>query len=146
MTHIERHALVMHSAKRMFELVDNVAAYPKMFDWCESAQVLESSASHRLARLDVRRGAMRTSFTTRNEVVIPTRIQMRLVEGRFKELEGLWQFHALDESSCKVQLSLSFETSGSILGAAMSMGMKKIADRMVDDFCQAADRLYADPA
>ena len=38
---ILRSALVEHAAARMFALVNDVAAYPRRFDWCREAQVLE---------------------------------------------------------------------------------------------------------
>ena len=50
---IRRSALVEHSAARMFALVNDIEAYPRRFDWCDSAQVLEADASHVIARLDL---------------------------------------------------------------------------------------------
>ena len=49
---ILRSALVEHSATRMFALVNDVAAYPRRFDWCRQAQILEQSDGRLLARLD----------------------------------------------------------------------------------------------
>ena len=46
---IQRSALVEHSAARMFALVNDIAAYPRRFDWCESAQVLEADDAHVVA-------------------------------------------------------------------------------------------------
>ena len=42
MPRIERSALVEHSVTRMFGLVNDIAAYPRRFDWCDDAQVLEA--------------------------------------------------------------------------------------------------------
>ena len=36
---ITRSALVEHSAARMYGLVNDIAAYPRRFEWCESAEV-----------------------------------------------------------------------------------------------------------
>ena len=80
MTSIHRHALVRHSARRMYDLVNDVAAYPARFAWCEASQVIEASDSHMLARLDLRLGGLRTSFTTRNVLQPPTRIELALAE------------------------------------------------------------------
>ena len=38
---IKRSALVEHAAARMFALVNDVRAYPRRFDWCRAAEVLE---------------------------------------------------------------------------------------------------------
>jgi ribosome-associated toxin RatA of RatAB toxin-antitoxin module len=100
MTTIRRSALVEHSASRMFALVNDIAAYPRRFDWCDSAQVLEQSEERVVARLDLGFGALRTWFTTENTLSPPHHIDMQLREGPFKQLSGRWQFHALDESAC----------------------------------------------
>ena len=50
------------------------------------------------------------------------------------------QFHALDESACKVSLRLEFEPQNRLLGPALSLGMQGLADRMVDDFVREADK------
>ena len=39
MSHIQRSALVPFSAEQMFDLVNDVEAYPRRFEWCESATV-----------------------------------------------------------------------------------------------------------
>lgn len=140
MTTVQRHALVRHSAARMFDLVNDVAAYPRRFAWCEATEVREEGPEHMLARLDLTMGGLRTWFTTRNVLVRPTRIEMTLVEGPFTRLAGLWQFQPLAEDACKVSLRLDFELAGKLLGGAMALGFSGLADRMVDDFSKAADR------
>ncbi|KFN51514.1 type II toxin-antitoxin system RatA family toxin [Arenimonas composti] len=140
MTKIHRHALVRHSALRMYGLVNDVASYPQRFGWCEGSQVLEESPTHMLARLDVRAAGIRVSFTTRNSLEAPTRIALQLVDGPFRELHGAWSFHSLAEDACKVSLDLDFIVAGKFVGSALAMGFQGLADRMVDDFCREADR------
>ena len=137
---IRRSALVEHSAARMFALVNDVAAYPRRFSWCESATVLEQEDGRLVARLDISFGALRTWFTTENTTSAPHHIDLKLVEGPFQSLGGRWEFHALDESACKVTLTLSFEPKVKLLGPAMAVGFQGLADRMVDDFVRVADR------
>ncbi|MDY0020912.1 type II toxin-antitoxin system RatA family toxin [Arenimonas caeni] len=140
MTSIHRHALVRHSARRMYDLVNDVAGYPARFPWCEGSRVLEASDTHMLARLDLRMAGLRTSFTTRNELEAPTRIRLQLAEGPFRKLSGQWHFHSLSEDACKVSLDLDFEVAGRLFGSALALGFHGLADRMVDDFCREADR------
>lgn len=136
---IRRSALVEHSTARMFALVNDVAAYPRRFDWCDSAQVLESSDVLMVARLDLGLGALRTWFTTRNTLSPPHHIDLQLVDGPFRSLSGRWEFHALDETACKVTLTLTFEPAVRMLAPAMAIGFQHLADRMVDDFVAVAD-------
>ena len=137
---IRRSALVEHSAARMFALVNDVAAYPRRFDWCDNAEVIESSPTRMVARLDLGLGALRTWFTTENTMSAPHHIDLKLVDGPFRSLSGRWEFHALDESACKVTLTLDFEPKLRLLAPAMALGFQNLADRMVDDFIRVADR------
>jgi ribosome-associated toxin RatA of RatAB toxin-antitoxin module len=139
MPKIQRSALVGHSAARMYALVNDIPAYPERFDWCDSAQVLEADENHIVARLDLGIGKLRTWFTTTNTLEPPHRIDMHLRDGPFRRLEGRWDFHALDESACKVTLSLDFEPKSRLLAPAMTLGFQALADRMVDDFVAVAN-------
>ena len=137
---ILRSALVEHSAARMFALVNDVAAYPRRFDWCRQAQVLEQSDGRLLARLDLGVGGFHTWFTTENLLAAPHHIDMALRDGPFRRLQGRWEFHALDESARKVSLRLDFEPQNRLLGPALQLGMQGLTDRMVDDFVREADK------
>lgn len=139
MPKIQRSALVEHSASRMFALVNDVAAYPRRFAWCEAAEVLEADDQHVVARLDLGLGGLRTWFTTENVLAPPHHIDMHLRDGPFRKLTGRWQFHALDESACKVSLTLDFEPQSRLLAPALTLGFQGLADRMVNDFVRVAD-------
>ena len=139
MSVINRSALVEHSAARMFALVNDVSAYPRRFDWCHAAQVLEHGGDRVVARLDLGLGGFHTWFTTDNTLAPPHRIDMALRDGPFKRLQGCWQFQALNESACKVTLTLDFEPQSRLLGPAVAIGMQALADRMVDDFVHEAN-------
>jgi ribosome-associated toxin RatA of RatAB toxin-antitoxin module len=136
---ITRSALVEHSAARMFDLVNDVEAYPRRFAWCNGAEVIESAPGRMLGRLELGIGGISTWFTTENRLDKPHRIDMALRDGPFRRLDGRWDFHALDESACKVTLSLDFEPRSRLLVPAMRLGLQGLADRMVDDFVRVAD-------
>ncbi|HUD41921.1 MAG TPA: type II toxin-antitoxin system RatA family toxin [Dokdonella sp.] len=142
MTHISRSALVRYTPRQMFDLVNDVEAYPSRFRWCSAAQVLERDEAGITARLDLRLAGIVQSFTTRNLNLPPDRIQMRFVDGPFKTLEGVWAFQALGEAGSKVSLTLDFEFASRLAGAALRIGFQGLADRMVDDFCRVARDVY----
>lgn len=140
MSRIARSALVRRPAALLYDLVNEVEDYPRRFGWCEGARILERSDTDMLARLDLRMGGLRTSFTTRNRLLRPESIELALVEGPFTKLSGRWQFTALAEDACKVALDLNFETAGRLMGGALALGFHGVADRMVDDFVREAQR------
>lgn len=143
MPKIERSALVGQPPERMFALVNDVAAYPERFSWCEAAEVLESGDAHLVARLDLGLGALRTWFTTENTLDPPHAIDMQLRDGPFRSLHGRWTFDPLGKDGCKVTLVLEFEPKSRLLGPAMTLGFRGLADRMVDDFVREATRTAA---
>ena len=63
---------------------------------------------------------------------------MRLVDGPFSKLEGAWHFRPLGETGSKVTLDLAYAVSNKLVGGALSVGFKALADRLVDDFVRAA--------
>ena len=141
MIQIRRSALVRHTPEQMFDLVNAVAAYPSRFDWCSAANVIDERDDALIAKLDLRMAGITQSFTTQNTLLRPMRIDMQFVDGPFKTLQGTWTFDALGDAGCKVALALDFEIANPILGAALKLGLKGLADRMVDDFCRVADQL-----
>jgi ribosome-associated toxin RatA of RatAB toxin-antitoxin module len=140
MPKIERSALVGQPAERMYALVNDVAAYPRRFAWCDAAEIQESTGSRMVARLDLGLGALRTWFTTENTLSPPDVIDMQLRDGPFKSLHGRWTFRTLDAGACKVTLQLEFEPKSRLMLPALTIGFKGLADRMVNDFVSVAER------
>lgn len=138
MTTIHRSALVARPAARLFDLVNDVAAYPRRFDWCTRSAVLEQAERSMLARLEVRVAGMTVGFTTRNTLLPVSRIDLALAEGPFQSFGGAWTFSALGEEGCRVGLHLDFELAGKLIGSALAIGFAGVADRLVDDFCRVA--------
>lgn len=143
MSRIERSALVRCSAQRMFDLVNDIDAYPRRFAWCEGSRVIQRNDCEIVARLDLRLGGLRQGFTTRNRLQSGERIDLALVEGPFSQLAGAWTFLPLAEDCCKVSLLLDFEMAGKFIGSALAGGFRSLADRLVDDFVREARRELA---
>jgi ribosome-associated toxin RatA of RatAB toxin-antitoxin module len=145
---IRRHALVRYSPAQMFDLVNDVEAYPTRFSWCANAEVVERERDERgsdsmlVARLDLRFAGLTQSFTTRNTTDAPHRLHMHLVDGPLRSLEGEFTFTALGGDGCKIALALDFEYAGLLAGPALRLGFQGLANRLVDDFCSAAAKVY----
>ncbi len=83
-----RTSLIARLPHVVYQLVDDIERYPEFVPGCTAAQVLQRSAQEVVARLAVRRGPLRTEFTTRNRLDPDRSVHMQLVEGPFKMLEG----------------------------------------------------------
>ena len=139
---IDKSALVMHSAERMFHLVNDVARYPEFLPWCAGAEVHERDEAQVTASLEIAKGGLRHRLTTRNRLYMPEAIEMNLVDGPFQNLSGRWHFKSLDDNACKVILTLEFEFSGSLSRMTFGPVFSQAANTLVDAFCRRADQLY----
>jgi ribosome-associated toxin RatA of RatAB toxin-antitoxin module len=138
---IQRSAEVTYSAEQMFELVNDVASYPKFLPWCREARVLASGDGWVRARVAMAKGALQHAFTTRNELEWGRRIRIRLEDGPFKRLEGDWRFEPT-QRGCRVSLDLEFEFAGRMLSAVLGPVFNQIASTLVDSFVRRADEVY----
>ena len=59
-----------------------------------------------VARLDLRFAGLSATFATRNVHQPGARIDLSLVEGPFRSLQGAWTFDALGEAGCRIGLRL----------------------------------------
>ncbi len=143
MPQIQRFALVPHTPDQLFDLVRDVEAYPEFLSWVEQAVVHEETPSSQTASLGLNLAGLKPQFTTQNRLEIGQSVEMSMVEGPFDSLKGQWHFEPLG-SGTKVSLSLTFEVGYAFLSTALSRSFSKVADRMVDDFCQRAFEVYDD--
>src|SRR5258707_12750752 len=112
MTGVDRSALVAHSAQKMYALVADVESYRQFILWCYRAVVSVSEPGRTVATLHVSFRGMTKQFTTENFNRPDARIDMRLVSGPFRTLEGSWAFTAFSDNACKVQLRLQYQFAG----------------------------------
>ena len=139
---ISKSALVPYAPSAMYALVNDIESYPKFLPWCRSARVARRSDDEVRATLELARGGIQKSFTTCNRLQKDKMIEMRLVEGPFRRLEGYWRFQRLDENACKVSLDLDFEFSSGLLSMAFGPVFHQIASTLVDAFCKRAVEVY----
>ncbi|GAB3023197.1 type II toxin-antitoxin system RatA family toxin [Bowmanella dokdonensis] len=144
MPNVNRSALVSFSAESMFDLVNDVSAYPCFLPGCAETKVLESDEAHMKASLLVSKGGLRQWFTTLNELKRGEYIRMQLVDGPFTHLRGGWQFIPLSEDACKIELNLEFEFSSRLAQMAFGKVFSSIASNMVDAFTKRAREVYGD--
>lgn len=143
MAQISRSALVPFSAEKMYQLVNDVDAYPKFLPGCTGSRILDSSENQMTASVDVSKAGISKTFTTRNTLTNNQRIHMQLVEGPFRKLSGGWQFVALGDDACKVELSLDFEFTNMLVEMAFGRVFKELANNMVQAFTTRAREVYS---
>ncbi len=139
---LKRSAIVPYSAQQMFELVNNIEDYPRFLPWCQYSKILSQTADEVTAELMINWKGIHKSFTTTNKLLPYERMEMRLLKGPLQHMDGIWQFHVLDEKACKVTLDLEFAFTGSIFDRFFQPVFQHIANTLVEAFCKRAVEIY----
>lgn len=142
MRKVQRSALVPYSAAQMFALVDDIESYPKFLPWCKSATIHSRAENTVEATLELQRGELSRKFRTRNTNRPSASIEMALVDGLFRHLQGLWTFKQLADAGSKVELNLTFEFSSSMIDALLGRFFEDTCNSMVEAFTQRAVDIY----
>lgn len=143
---VEKSVLIRHSAQQMFDLVDRVEDYPAFLPWCNRTELKFRDAQKTAATLFINYRSVKSHFTTENEKEAPLWMNIRLVDGPFRRLEGRWQFRPLAEDACKIEFQLSYEFSSRMFEKIIGPVFSQIANTFVDAFVKRASEVYGAPA
>ena len=137
---IKREALVIHTPAEMFALVNDVENYPQFLPWCPKTEIHHKTDHSLEATIYVQKGPVKFHFRTQNTNIPNHEMEMVLIDGPFKSLNGKWHFIPLGSSGCKIEFTLAFEFSHAAIGLSLSPVMKYIADTLLNAFCDHADK------
>ena len=141
MTIISRSALMPYAAQIMYEVVNNVAEYPEFLPWCADARILSQSDTLMEASILMKKTWVNHWFSTRNSLVKNKKIEMELLDGPFKRLEGSWEFTDYDDQGSRIKLDLEFEFPNGLGKVLIAPVFSRIANTMVDSFCTRAHEI-----
>ena len=139
---INRTALVPYLASEMYELVDDVDRYADFLPWCNHSEVLTREGDVVEARLELHKGRVSKTFTTRNTRERDAAIDIALLGGPFRVLAGGWRFHPLGDQGCKVSLELEFEFENRVVDMLFGAFFEETCNSLVDAFTQRAADIY----
>ncbi|HEY4772960.1 MAG TPA: type II toxin-antitoxin system RatA family toxin [Steroidobacteraceae bacterium] len=138
MQELKRSALVAQTPARLFALISDVERYPEFVPGCTSARIETRSANEVLATLDVRRGALRAKFTTRNQLEPDRRVLMKLERGPFRQLEGEWLLTPIADQGTRVDLTMRFAFSNPVTALILEPLFAQTVSDLMDAFVARA--------
>lgn len=142
MAQVQKTVLINHSAGRMFALVDDVKKYPDFLPWCGGADLIKQDERSTVATLHIDYHGLHQKFTTENHKIFPNLMEIKLKDGPFKQLEGVWRFIELSEQACKIEFVLNYEFANNFLEKIIAPVFNHIANTFVDGFVARADVVY----
>jgi len=129
----------------MYDLVNDVGAYAEFLPWCKSSKVIDQSDREMIASIEMSRGVLNSTFTTRNRLQPDSMIEISLVDGPFRKLGGFWKFSQLkSKNACKISLELDFEFDSRLMSIAANPVFTQIANSLVDSFSKRAVEVYGE--
>ena len=146
MTTFSTAVCVPHTPEQMYALVNDVEAYPGYIPMCTEVQLIKRDENSLTARISLAKGKIKLGFTTQNTMDPGQRIDMRLVDGPFKRLNGTWTFRPEGEKGCVVRLAMDFEFANALLGLAFGPFFKEVTEAMVEAFSKQAAVKYGKPS
>ena len=144
-THAETKFLP-YTAQQMYDLVADVANYPKFLPWTAAARIRSTTDQgdrvEMLADLVISFKVFRETFGSR-VVLWPQamKIDTSYIDGPFKYLESQWTF-ADCEGGCNVSFSVDFEFKNKLLQGAAGMFFNEALKRVVQSFEWRAQVLH----
>jgi len=139
---VNKSVLIEYSAAQMYALVEDVAAYPEFLPWCGRAEILRREGEITRAAITIDFRGIKQRFSTENRAQPPQLIEMSLVDGPFRQLDGSWRFKALGDDACKIEFRLHYEFSSKLLEKIVGPVFHFIASTFVDAFVKRAQQLY----
>jgi len=136
---IRRSVLVPYSAEAMFDLIEQAEFYPSFLPWCTAAEILERSDDWVAARLEFTYLSLRFTMRTRNPKHRTEWLQVRLVEGPFKQFHGDWRLVPLADQGCRVAFDLSYQFSEGVVDQVAKAALGRIFGSVVEAFVKRAE-------
>lgn len=145
-THSETRRLP-YTAQQMYDLVADVAAYPKFLPWCAAARI--RSVTPQGDGRDVMEADLVISFKVFRErfgsrvILDPQglKIDTEYLDGPFKYMKSTWSF-ADAEGGCDVSFFVDFEFKNAVLQGIIGVVFNEAMHRIVRAFENRAADLY----
>lgn len=149
-THSETRRLP-YTAQQMYDLVADVAQYPKFLPWCAAARVRsvtpKDAAFVMDADLVISFKVFRERFASR-VVLMPEarKIDTEYLDGPFRYMKSNWAFSDV-EGGCDVSFFVDFAFRNVVLQKLIGVVFNEAMQRIVRAFETRAEELYgADPS
>ena len=141
MTTVSKSVVVPYAQDLIYNLVNDIEKYPDFIDWCIDGEEIKRDETSVVAALTFEFHGVSYTFTTKNKLSPSQRIDIALVDGPFKQLDGHWLFTPLSDEWSKITLELDFEFSLFGLSLLFEPVFMSMANHWVEAFCQRAKSL-----
>lgn len=136
----ERH--MPHLPRAMFDLVNDLEAYPRFVPNCKAMEVRPQADGSRLARMTVSFGPITQAYTSKVTAdPVAMTITAVAVDGPFAYLDSTWSFTG-EGAGTRVRFDINFKISNPLIAAVAEPAFASKQDEIIDAFGEEADRRF----
>ena len=128
----------------IFNLINDVENYPSFLPWCINTEVNRETSDRMVGKIYISKNFIKWAFTTKNKIVEEKSIELSLVDGPFKNLDGKWSFTKIDENNSKVSLEINYEFKNSLIEISIEPIFTSIMNSILQSFIDQAFRIKYD--
>ena len=130
---IKKEAIILKDIETVFKIVNKVDLYKNFVPFCIDSVILSEDTNKMKARLDFNLKGLSTSFTTENTIKENEYIEMKLVDGPFKYLDGKWEFKKISDKTI-IFLTINYEAESKIVEYTIGKSLEKITNYQIENF------------
>jgi len=131
-----------YSAEQMYDLVADVARYGEFLPWVVATRVRSDSETEMLADMLIGFSALREKFTSRVTKLRPSMIKVHYIDGPLSDLDNVWEFRAIDETTCEIDFAVDFTFRSALFEKLAGQYFDKAFRKLVAAFETRAAQLY----
>ena len=141
MDYIKKEESINIDIETIFALVNQVDKYSGFLPWCNGSKIISNENNIMIGEISVSKNLVKWTFTTENHYIDNEKIQLKLLDGPFKSLNGLWSFSRVDKNTTIVNFVLEYEFSNKIIELSIKPVFTSIMTSILDSFISEAFRM-----
>ncbi len=135
--------MLPYTAKQMYDLINNIEAYPEFLPWCKNSIVHSRDEQKLVATIALSKGPLNYNITTVNTMHPNSEINMSYAAGPFKSCAGSWKFLSQNNTQqCQILFNFAYEFNNKLARLAIEPIFYPITNTLVDAFHQRAMTIY----
>lgn len=136
-----------YTAQQMYDLVGDVAQYPKFLPWCSAARIRRTTQVGEAVVMDadlvISFKVFRERFGSRVTLFPGVhKIDTEYLDGPFSHMKSTWAFADRPDGGCEVSFFVDFEFKNAILQGVIGVVFNEAMQRIVRAFERRAAELY----
>lgn len=132
-----------YTAEQMFDLVADVASYPKFLPWVSAIRVRSDSETEMLADMIVGFKSLKETFTSRVTKTRPGHIHVDYIDGPLKYLSNDWRFEDDGAGGVTLHFVVDFAFKNRVFEMLAGQVFDRALRKMTNAFEARAADLYA---